>query len=85
MSAVNTDWQARAICVGADPELFFPAADGGPAQVEQETAAKAVCANCPVLAECREWALATLPDGVAGGLTERERRQVRLARRRAVA
>lgn len=68
------DWRHLAACVRADPELFFPVAEDGPVLVEQEAAAKAVCGRCPVLAQCRRWAVAHLPYGIAGGLTEGERR-----------
>ena len=39
-------------------------------------AAKAVCARCPVRAECLTEA-ARIPYGIAGGLTEHERRRLR--------
>jgi hypothetical protein len=43
-------------------------------------AAKAVCATCPVSAECLQWALATGQDsGVWGGTSEEERRAMRRA------
>ena len=70
-----TTWRRAAACRDLDTEVFFPLseADAGPA--------KAVCAGCPVRAECLEFALATRQgDGVWGGLTETERR--RLGRRR---
>jgi len=51
MSA-GTEWRSRAACLGADPELFFPAAEGGPVYDAQVAAAKAMCARCPVTAEC---------------------------------
>lgn len=72
------DWRHLAECVAADPELFFPTAEAGPALAEQEAAAKAVCGRCPVLAQCRRWAVSQLPDGIAGGLTENERRGLRI-------
>ena len=72
-------WRARAACRGVDPELFFPAAERGPVRAVQVAAAKAVCAGCPVRAECLDEALARIPYGIAGGLTEDERRD--LARR----
>jgi WhiB family transcriptional regulator, redox-sensing transcriptional regulator len=83
-SAVH-DWRDRAACLEEDPELFFPIGTTGPAaaQVEQ---AKAVCARCPVLAECRSWALDNprmTEFGVFGGMSEDERRAVRRRRRRA--
>lgn len=70
-------WRDRAACLGVDPELFFPVADTGPAHVAQVEAAKAVCAGCPVVAECLAEALARIPDGIAGGLTAAERRALR--------
>lgn len=70
------DWRDRGACLGEDPELFFPVGTSGPARV-QILEAKAVCARCPVLAECRQWALATRePYGVLGGMSEDERRAV---------
>jgi hypothetical protein len=59
-----------------DPELFFPVVEDGPLCVGQAAAAKAVCAGCPVRAECLEWARDALPYGIAGGLTAQERRGV---------
>lgn len=38
--------------------------------------AKEVCKTCPVVKQCLEWALRTnLEHGVAGGMTDRERKQ----------
>lgn len=74
-------WRDRAACRGGgDPERFFPTAEAGPDYEAQVAVAKAVCAGCPVRAECLEWA-AELPYGIAGGMTEDERRQHRAGRR----
>lgn len=67
------DWRSRAACLRTDPELFFPVAKSGPVHDTQVTAAKAVCAGCPVVAECLAEALVRIPDGIAGGLTAVER------------
>ena len=40
----------------------------------QVVAAKRVCAGCPVRPECLTEALVRIPYGIAGGLTEDERR-----------
>jgi WhiB family redox-sensing transcriptional regulator len=69
-----SDWRHQAACVGADPELWFPV---GPLADVSE--AKAVCAGCPVRAVCAVWALERSVQGVWGGLTEVERRAVKLA------
>ena len=70
-------WRTRAACLDVDPELFFPTAESGPAYGTQVTAAKAVCAGCPVRTECLIEALARIPYGIAGGLTSHERDQLR--------
>lgn len=71
------DWRHNAICRDEDPELFFPVGDSGPAQL-QTAEAKAICGRCPVREACLQWALTTgLADGVAGGLSEDERRKLR--------
>lgn len=46
-------WAIRGACRASDPELFFPLAQS----VEQEARAKAVCAECPVLTDCRAYAV----------------------------
>ncbi|MEU2281475.1 WhiB family transcriptional regulator [Streptomyces sp. NPDC013178] len=68
------NWREMAACRFEDPELFFPVSEDGSSllQVEQ---AKRVCRRCPVLRECRRWALRHgETDGVWGGLTARQRR-----------
>lgn len=81
--AGHDGWEERGACRGADSSLFF-----GPNRFEpkaerlaRESAAKAICARCPVIAPCRESALRTGElFGVWGGLAESDRRDV-LARR----
>ncbi len=69
------DWRSEGACRGLPPDMFFHS-DGerGSSRRRRESAAKAVCATCPVLAECRSHALA-VPElyGVWGGLGEEER------------
>ena len=70
-------WQLRAACRGPESALFFP-----PTYPERkddrdgrEARAKAICAECPVRAECLDYALSIRePHGIWGGLTEAERR-----------
>jgi WhiB family redox-sensing transcriptional regulator len=76
------NWRTDALCVQVDPDLFFPETDRGTAFDRQVTAAKRVCAGCPVLAQCLDYALRSLPDGIAGGTTPAERTSLR--RRRGV-
>jgi WhiB family redox-sensing transcriptional regulator len=78
-------WQFDASCRGEDSALFF-----APNYFERreekegrEARAKAICAGCPVRAECLEYALRTREShGIWGGLNELERRQ--LLRQRAL-
>ena len=67
-------WMADAVCTQVDPELFFP----GKAERVKAAAAKAVCAACPVVNDCLQWALDTNERyGILGGTTERDRRKLR--------
>ncbi len=68
------DWRELAMCRQVDPELFFPEANSGRAYEAQVAAAKRVCAACPVHPECLSFALRSLGEGIAGGLTPEERR-----------
>ncbi|MGH9209874.1 MAG: WhiB family transcriptional regulator [Acidimicrobiales bacterium] len=78
-SGVAGGWVAHAACRGTDTELFYPT------RGEATEPAKKVCAGCPARVDCLEYALAaTEKFGIWGGLSERERRQVRRARRVAV-
>ncbi len=70
-------WRDRAACRAVDPELFQPSVESGPVYDAQVAEAKAVCGGCPVRETCLEFALAMLPHGIAGGLTEIERSQLR--------
>lgn len=70
------DWVAQAGCVGADTNLFF---SDRPAD---QSAALQVCADCPVRADCAEWAvpIADLA-GVWGAMTVAARRAERRRQR----
>ena len=70
-------WHDYAACRGENPELFFPIGTTGPALLQLQLA-KAVCGRCAVQSLCLEWAmLARIDDGVWGGLSEDERRNLR--------
>ena len=64
-------WRADAACRNEDVELFFP--ERGVAT----TAAKEICAPCPVRAECLEHALRYEKNGIWGGTSQRERKRMR--------
>lgn len=71
----NMQWQDQAACKGLDTDLFFhPDGERGASRRERAAAAKAVCLSCPVLKQCRSYALrAGEPYGVWGGMSEEER------------
>ena len=81
-------WRTEALCRDTDPELFFPIGTTGAALVQIEQA-RAVCRQCPVQADCLDFALTTNQDsGIWGGTSEEERRVLRrefVARQKAVA
>jgi WhiB family transcriptional regulator, redox-sensing transcriptional regulator len=70
-------WRSAAACRSADPDLFFPISDSGPA-AKQAAEAKAICATCRVQRECLAFALRTEQvHGIWGGTTESERAAAR--------
>lgn len=78
----NYDWRHHAACRDEDPELFFPLSEIGPG-ARQVDRAKAICARCPVRAQCLEYAIDNgLDHGIFGGTTETERRTLRRRARR---
>jgi WhiB family transcriptional regulator, redox-sensing transcriptional regulator len=77
-------WQDRAACRGMDTLLFF-GPDGEPRREREilEAKAKAVCASCPVQAQCLGYALgSSIKHGIWGGLNEEERARERRRRAR---
>jgi WhiB family transcriptional regulator, redox-sensing transcriptional regulator len=75
-------WQSKAVCDGARACLFFgPDGETEPERRIRERQAKAVCAACPVRAECLDYALEhQMRAGIWGGLNEHERFTERLRR-----
>ena len=72
----DASWRLEALCAETDPEAFFPEKGGSTRD------AKRVCSGCSVRAECLEFALANDERfGIWGGLSERERRRLRLQQR----
>jgi WhiB family redox-sensing transcriptional regulator len=71
-------WQRAALCRTSDPELFFnPENERGKARRVRQLRAKQVCAQCPVLLDCRTSALRSRESfGVWGGMSEDERNAV---------
>jgi WhiB family redox-sensing transcriptional regulator len=77
------DWRRQAVCAEVDPELFFPEKNDTHGRA---SAAKKVCARCPVAIECALDAMARDEKyGTWGGMSERQRRTARRDARKAAA
>jgi WhiB family transcriptional regulator, redox-sensing transcriptional regulator len=69
-------WHGRGLCVGEDPDVFFPShSDPG-------TQARQICAACAVRDDCLRYAIDADEIGVWGGLDQDERRSLRRRQRR---
>jgi WhiB family redox-sensing transcriptional regulator len=67
-------WRTEAACRGAATSLFFP----DPADDTAVREAKAICAACCVVVECRAHVLLSPAErGIWGGLTEQDRQNAR--------
>ena len=73
------DWMKDAACSGVNLSLFFgPDGEADAARDDREADALLVCARCPVRVPCLAWQLRfPTQDGVAGGMTEDDRRVTR--------
>ncbi|MBI3429834.1 MAG: WhiB family transcriptional regulator [Actinobacteria bacterium] len=69
------EWQQSGACRDLPSEMFFhPDGERGPSRRNRENSAKAICASCPVIQQCRDHALAVQePYGIWGGLSEDDR------------
>jgi WhiB family redox-sensing transcriptional regulator len=72
----SQDWAILGLCRDEDPELFFRD------DIISQMAAKTICQRCPVRAECLDAGM-KIVDGIWGGLTVAERRQINTPRIRA--
>lgn len=70
------EWHDRAACnvPWIDTEIFYPASG------EDFSEAKAICLDCPVIAECREWGIRHEVHGVWGGISAKARARERRRR-----
>lgn len=76
-------FSASAKCRGANTQLFYPGREGevggwNKEDTENVAKAKAICNECPVSADCLEYAMDFEEMfGIWGGLTSRERNRLR--------
>jgi WhiB family transcriptional regulator, redox-sensing transcriptional regulator len=69
----DTPWRARAECRDQDATLWYPE------QGQTMKAGRAVCAACPVAAQCLEHSIATYErQGCWAGSSDRQRRRLRM-------
>jgi len=78
----DDDWMTDAACRDhPNPDLWFPElVPPGPGAVAYDHEAKRICAECPVRAACRDFAVVNKIDhGMWGGLNPNQRRRRRAA------
>lgn len=66
-------WTADAACAGRTDYFFAPAGERPEARIVRENEARSICAGCPVLRECRDWARENREYGFWGGESEEDR------------
>ena len=65
------------VCSTTDPEMFFPLKGNAGKTQNLLNTAKKMCKTCPYIDPCLEWAVVYHENGVWGGTTENERREIR--------
>lgn len=65
----RTSWEQRAKCLDEDTDLYFP-------DENRKSDIKMTCTDCPVLNQCRSYAIAHEEVGVWGGTTYRDRKKL---------
>lgn len=75
----NFHSKGPALCTQLHSEMYFP--DGQAIHNEVSLAVKALCKQCPYLAECLEWAVVNREDGIWGGTNNAERAAIRGGKR----
>lgn len=69
--AEMVEWQLKGLCNNYDPECFQPATE------LDARIPKRICRACPVIVQCRAWALNSHEaSGVWGGLSEADRQRI---------
>lgn len=80
LDASALSWTDQGSCAEVDGDLWFPGRGGSVREP------KAICRKCPVRAECLEYALENDERfGIYGGLSPRERRDLKRQREEAAA
>lgn len=73
VSTLSLLWDEGAACAGKPTDMFY--GSEGPMSMKQVNAARAICATCPISAECLMFSLVNRePYGVWGGVPAPARR-----------
>ena len=70
------EWLDRGLCIGEDPDTFFPV-NGAPGRK-----ARGICGSCAVRLECLDYAVQADEFGIWGGYDQDERRNLKRRQRR---
>lgn len=65
------DWHGRGLCIGEDPDVFFPS------HGDLGAMAREICAACAVRDDCLNYATQADEFGIWGGLDQQERRNLK--------
>lgn len=82
---MNAKPPSNGACVGKPVQWWFPdLVTRNPREIRMQMKANAdkalaICDSCPVLTECKDYALEWELHGIWGGMTERERKEYRSA------
>jgi WhiB family transcriptional regulator, redox-sensing transcriptional regulator len=72
-SGIEQDWRVRGECADRNPDMWFSTAG------KNVREAKRLCRLCAVRKECLSFAVeSSIPHGVWGGMSETERRGLRV-------
>lgn len=74
---MDREWLQAAACKGVPVEMFYPE---DTANYDYKKQLKRMCASCPVLMECFEWAVAHETHGWWAGTSPLDRRAIRKQR-----
>ena len=74
LERLSPEAREQLACV-REPGLFFP--DAETAHSQDTKRAKALCGDCPMQQQCREYAVVTKAFGIWGGTSDYQRKQIR--------
>ncbi len=66
-------WVKKALCKGHSSLFYAYDGERPNSRIKREQKAKAICANCPVKIECRDYARSNSEFGIWGGENEEDR------------